>query len=56
VCQHSPMGATGYRVRWGTVSGSYPHSSPVLPADARQWSITGLVTGADLLRGGAGGV
>jgi hypothetical protein len=37
-------GATGYRVRWGTVSGSYPHSSPVLPADARQWSITGLVT------------
>ena len=37
-------GATGYRVRWGTVSGSYPHRSAVLPADARQWSITGLVT------------
>jgi hypothetical protein len=37
-------GATGYRVRWGTVSGSYPHSSAVLPAAARQWSITGLVT------------
>ena len=44
MCWHSPMGATGYRVRWGTVSGSYPHSSAVLPADARQWSIAGLVT------------
>lgn len=44
MCWHSPIGATGYRVRWGTVSGSYPNSSEVLPADARQWSITGLVT------------
>jgi len=37
-------GATGYRVLWGTQSGVYPNSSAVLPADARQWSITGLVT------------
>ena len=37
-------GATGYRVRWGTQSGVYPNSSAVLPATARQWSITGLVT------------
>jgi hypothetical protein len=37
-------GATGYRVLWGTQSGVCPNSSAVLPADARQWSITGLVT------------
>jgi hypothetical protein len=42
-CDEVP-GATGYRVLWGTQSGVYPHSSAVLPADARQWSITGLVT------------
>jgi hypothetical protein len=36
-------GATGYRVRWGTVSGSYPNSSAVLPATARQYTVSGLV-------------
>ncbi len=37
-------GATGYRVRWGTASGAYPHVSSVQPADARMLSITGLTT------------
>ena len=37
-------GATGYRVRWGTVSGSYPNSSAVLPATARQHAVLGLVS------------
>jgi hypothetical protein len=36
-------GATGYRVRWGTVSGSYPNSSAVLPATARQYTVSDLV-------------
>jgi hypothetical protein len=36
-------GATGYRVRWGTTSGSYPNSSAVLPATARQYTVSGLV-------------
>gem|GEM_PF-3366966 len=36
-------GATGYRVRWGTVSGSHPNSSAVLPATARQFTVSGLV-------------
>jgi hypothetical protein len=35
-------GATGYRVRWGTVSGSYPNSSSVLSASARQHTVVGL--------------
>ena len=35
-------GATGYRVRWGTTSGSYPNSSAVLPATARQHTVVGL--------------
>jgi hypothetical protein len=35
-------GATGYRVRWGTTSGSYPNSSAVLPASARQHTVVGL--------------
>jgi len=37
-------GATGYRVRWGTVSGNYPNSSAVLPATARQHTVLGLVS------------
>ncbi len=37
-------GATGYRVRWGTASGAYPHVSSVQPADARMLSITGLTS------------
>jgi hypothetical protein len=37
-------GATGYRVRWGTVSGSYPNSSAGLPATARRFTVSsGLV-------------
>jgi hypothetical protein len=36
-------GATGYRVRWGTTSGSYPNSSAVLPATARQYTVSGLL-------------
>jgi hypothetical protein len=36
-------GATGYRVRWGTTNGSYPNSSAVLPATARQYTVSGLV-------------
>jgi hypothetical protein len=36
-------GATGYRVRWGTASGSYPNSSAVLPVTARQYTVSGLV-------------
>jgi hypothetical protein len=36
-------GATGYRVRWGTTSGSYPNRSAVLPATARQYTVSGLV-------------
>jgi hypothetical protein len=36
-------GATGYRVRWGTTSASYPNSSAVLPATARQYTVSGLV-------------
>jgi hypothetical protein len=36
-------GATGYRVRWGTTSRSYPNSSAVLPATARQYTVSGLV-------------
>ncbi|MEJ5253657.1 MAG: fibronectin type III domain-containing protein, partial [Armatimonadota bacterium] len=38
-------GATGYRVRWGTVSGSYPNVSPDLPASSPyRYSVTGLVS------------
>ena len=37
-------GATGYRVRWGTGSGSYPNGSAVLPATARQHTVLGLVS------------
>ena len=36
--------ATGYRVRWGTASGVYPHVSSVQPADARMLSIIGLTS------------
>ncbi len=37
-------GATGYRVRWGTVSGSYPGASEVLSGLARQYTVSGLVS------------
>ncbi len=37
-------GATGYRVRWGTVSGSYPSASEVLSGSARQYTVSGLVS------------
>jgi hypothetical protein len=37
-------GATGYRVRWGTTSGSYPNSSAGLPATDRRFTVSsGLV-------------
>ncbi len=38
------QGATGYRVRWGTASGVYPNASGVLPADARRFTVEGLVS------------
>lgn len=37
-------GATGYRVRWGLQSGSYPNASGVLPASARRYTVSGLVS------------
>ncbi|MCL6533067.1 MAG: fibronectin type III domain-containing protein [Armatimonadetes bacterium] len=37
-------GATGYRVRWGTVSGSYSSASGVLSGSARQYTVSGLVS------------
>ncbi|GIV10497.1 MAG: hypothetical protein KatS3mg019_2588 [Fimbriimonadales bacterium] len=37
-------GATGYRVRWGVASGAYPNASGVLPADARRFTVEGLVS------------
>ena len=37
-------GATGYRVRWGTASRSYPNTSAVLPATARQHTVSGLIS------------
>jgi hypothetical protein len=38
------QGATGYRVRWGTASGVYPNASGVLPANARRYTVLGLVS------------
>ncbi|MGQ9789940.1 MAG: fibronectin type III domain-containing protein [Armatimonadota bacterium] len=37
-------GATGYRVRWGVQSGSYPNASGLLPASARSYTVQGLVS------------
>lgn len=37
-------GATGYRVRWGLQSGSYPNASGVLPGSARRYTVSGLVS------------
>ncbi len=37
-------GATGYRVRWGTVSGSYPSASEVLSGSVRRYTVSGLMS------------
>ncbi|CUU34707.1 hypothetical protein DCOP10_11016 [Armatimonadetes bacterium DC] len=40
----SVPGATGYRVRWGMVSGSYSSASGVLPGSARRYTVSDLVS------------